>query len=43
LPDIFNVSLNTLYSVGDKNSVLVGKTKEINNALDLENYFKIIS
>lgn len=36
----FNVSLNSLYNVGETNSVLVGKTPEINSALDLENYFK---
>jgi len=36
----FNVSLNTLYSVGEKNSVLVGKTQEINSATDLESYLK---
>ena len=37
----FNISLNSLYSVGEKNSVLVGKTQEINSAADLENYLKI--
>jgi len=36
----FNISLNTLYNVGEQNSVLVGKTEDINNQKDLENYFK---
>ncbi len=36
----FNISLNTLYNVGEKNSILVGKTQEINSASDLEDYFK---
>jgi len=36
----FNVSLNVLYNVGEKNSVLVGKTAEINSATDLESYLK---
>ena len=40
LAKYFNISLNTLYSVGEKNSILVSKAPDINNASDLEQYFE---
>ncbi len=39
LSKYFDVSLNKLYATGKSNEILITKTKEITNALDLENYF----
>ncbi len=40
LSKYFNISLNNLFNLGEKNVITITKTKEIKNALDLENYFK---
>ena len=37
----FNISLNKLYDVGEKNSIFISQTPNINNAEDLELYFKM--
>lgn len=36
----FNISLNNLFNLDKKNVITITKTKEIKNAIDLENYFK---
>ncbi len=39
LSKYFKISLNNLFNLGNKNRITITKTKEIKNAIDLENYF----
>lgn len=39
LSKYFNISLNNLFNIGNKNIITITKSKEIKNAIDLENYF----
>lgn len=43
LSKYFKVSLNQLYSTGKSNEITISKTKEISNAVELENYFNKLS